>query len=81
MNVLIYSLGEEAEDILVSLQLTVEVVGAYAKVKDKLNAHYLAHRNVIFKRAKFNQREQEVGESIDFFAEHCTMKWIDLLWV
>lgn len=35
-NALIYSMGEEAEDILVSLHLTVMKTGAYARVEVKL---------------------------------------------
>ena len=73
VNALIYSMGEEAEDIIVSLHLNDEEAGEYATVKDKLDAHFVARRNIIFERAKFNQRQQEVGESADSFhtALHC----------
>lgn len=94
VNALICSMGEEAEDILVSLHLTEEEAGVYATVKEKLNAHFVARRNVIFERAKFNQRQQEVGESVDSshtalhcLAEHCGYgtlhEWceINLSWV
>ncbi|KAI4879857.1 hypothetical protein NFI96_004001 [Prochilodus magdalenae] len=47
-------------------------------VKNKLNAHFVVRRNVIFERAKFNQRQQEQGETVDSFitslhclSEHC----------
>ncbi|KAJ8366289.1 hypothetical protein AAFF_G00363120 [Aldrovandia affinis] len=69
VNGLIYTMGEEAEDILVSLHLSLE----------EANAHFIARRNVIFERAKFNQRQQETGKSADCFitalhclAEHCS---------
>ncbi|KAJ8001148.1 hypothetical protein DPEC_G00188230 [Dallia pectoralis] len=71
-------MGEEAEDILVSLHLSPEEASEYETVKGKLDAHFVKRRNVIFERAKFNQRQQEVGESADSFhtalhclAEHC----------
>ncbi|KAJ8012600.1 hypothetical protein DPEC_G00044550 [Dallia pectoralis] len=71
-------MGEEAEDILVSLHLSPEEASEYDTVKRKLDAHFVTRRNVIFERAKFNQRKQEVGESADSFhtalhclAEHC----------
>lgn len=56
-------MGEEAEDILVFMHLTAEEAGVYATVMQRLEAHYVAHRNIIFEKAKFNQRQQEVGES------------------
>ncbi len=78
VNALIYTMGEEAEDILVSLHLSPEEASEYDTVKMKLDAHFVTRRNVIFERAKFNQRQQEMGESADSFhtalhclAEHC----------
>ncbi|XP_025999271.1 uncharacterized protein K02A2.6-like [Astatotilapia calliptera] len=78
VNALIYTMGEEAEDILVSLHLTPEEASDYETVKRRLDAHFVARRNIIFERAKFNQRQQETGESVDNFhtalhclAEHC----------
>ncbi|XP_061132648.1 uncharacterized protein K02A2.6-like [Syngnathus typhle] len=78
VNALIYSMGEEAEDILVSLHLTPEQMSEYCRVTQRLDAHFVARRNIIFERAKFNQRQQEIGESADSFitalhclAEHC----------
>lgn len=79
VNALIYGMGEEAEDILVSLHLTPEQACEYDTVKQRLDAHFVARRNVIFERAKFNQRQQEMGESADSFitALHCLAEhWI-----
>ena len=43
-----------------------------------IERHFVQRRNVIFERAKFNQRRQEEGEPVDSFitalyalAEHC----------
>ncbi|MCJ8732385.1 hypothetical protein PDJAM_G00210790 [Pangasius djambal] len=78
VNALIYTMGEEAEDILVSLHLSLHETSEYDTVKAKLDAHFVARRNVIFERAKFNQRQQETGETVDSFhtalqclAEYC----------
>lgn len=78
VNALIYTMGEEAEDILVSLHLSPEEASKYTTVKKKLDAHFIARRNVIFERAKFNQRHQEMGKLVKCFitalhclAEHC----------
>jgi len=47
-------------------------------VKWKLEGHFIKCRNLIFECAKFNQKRQERGESIDSFitslhylADHC----------
>ncbi|KAL7870545.1 hypothetical protein SRHO_G00080420 [Serrasalmus rhombeus] len=78
VNTLIYTMGDEAEDIITALQLTVIEASQYNAVKNKLNAHFVVRRNVIFERAKFNQRQQEQGETVDSFitslhclSEHC----------
>lgn len=59
VNALIYTMGEQAEEILVSLHLTPEEASDYETVKRRLDAHFVARRNIIFERAKFNQRQQE----------------------
>ena len=73
VNALIYTMGEEAEDILTSLRLTDREMTAYGTVRERLNAHFISRRNVIFERAKFNMRQQEAGETVDSFitALHC----------
>ena len=78
VNTLIYSMGDEADDILHSLNLTEDERKAYAVVKGKFDSHFIKRRNIIFERAKFNLRRQEEGEPVDTFitalyslAEHC----------
>lgn len=78
VNALIYTMGEEAEDILTSLHLSTHEASDYETVKNHLNDHFVARKNAIFERAKFNQRQQHVGESVEHFimelhclAEHC----------
>ena len=67
-----------ADDILHSFKLSVEDSKKYETVKSKFENHFVKRRNVIFERAKFNNRRQEQGESVDVLitalyalAEHC----------
>ncbi|XP_062872210.1 uncharacterized protein K02A2.6-like [Trichomycterus rosablanca] len=77
VNALIYAMGEEAEDILISLHLSPAEASEFSTVKTKFDAHFITRRNVIFERAKFNQRQQELGESVDCFitALHCLAEY------
>jgi len=73
VHTLIYSLGDEADDILSSFDLSEEDKN-YNIVRDRFESYFV---NTIFERAKFNRRKQE-GESVDDFIldlycllEHC----------
>ena len=59
-------------------ELSEEDAKKYDTVKSKFDWHLVKRRNVIYEWAKFNQRKQEPGESVDFFitvlcglAEYC----------
>ena len=78
VNTLVYSMGDEADDILRLFGLSADDTKKYDVVKGKFDSHFVKRRNVIYERAKFNQRRQEAGESVDSFvtalyglAEHC----------
>ena len=78
VNRLIYTMGDEADDILSSFGLTEEQKREYATVKDRFEKYFVKKRNPIFERAKFNSRVQREGESVDSFitslhslSEHC----------
>ena len=78
VNTLIYSMGDEGDDILHSFRLTDEEKNRYSEVRARFDSHFVKRRNVIFERAKFNMRKQEDGEPVDSFitalyalAEHC----------
>lgn len=78
VNTLVYSMGEKADDIFRSFHLSEANQKKYETVKQKFEEYFVKRRNVIFERAKFNQRKQEDGESVDDFitdinclAEHC----------
>ena len=68
INMLIYIMGEEADDVYKSF--TFEAEGddqKYDIVKEKFEGHFIVKRNVIYERAKFNNRKQEPTESVDSF--------------
>ena len=78
INMLIYAMGDQADDILNSFKLSTTQLKQYHTVKTKFDDHFVARSNVIFERAKFNQRRQEEGETVYTFstplhalAEHC----------
>ncbi len=67
VNTLIYSMGDDADDILRSLGLTNAQMKEYDTVKGKFETNFVKRRNVIFERAKFNMRKQEESEPVDAF--------------
>ena len=67
MNMLIYTMGDQADDILTSFGLSEDDRKTYKTVKDKFENHFVKKRNITFERAKFNQRKQEEVESVDTF--------------
>ena len=78
VNTLLYSMGSEADDILLSFRLSEEDSINYDVVKGKFDAHFIKKRNVIYERAKFNMCHQGKEESVDSFvttlyqlAVHC----------
>ena len=79
VNTFIYSMGEEAEDIFVSFELSADEAKQYDVVRNKFENHFIPKRNVIFERAKFYMRSQNTDEPVDNFitdlyclAEHCS---------
>ena len=77
VNTLVYSMGDEADDILQSLSLNDEDSATFNGVKAKFDAYFIGSRNVIYEWEKFNQRKQMTGEPVDSFItkyinlEHC----------
>ena len=79
VSMLLYSMGEEAEVVLVSTGITDEDRKSYKKVVEKLDEYFHVRHNVIFERARFNRRDQLEGESGDqyitelyYLAEQCS---------
>ena len=81
LNMLVYSMGDEADDILKSFTFADgESDKSYETVKKKFDDHFIPQ---IYERALFNSHPQEPGESVDRFitalhtsAEHCNYEGI-----
>ena len=81
VNMLIYTMGDEADDILRLFKLSDVDAKKYSVVREKFEDHFIKKRNVIYERGRFNSRKQEKGEPVDSFitdlralAEHCNYK-------
>ena len=57
VNAFLYAMGGEAEDISFAFAEATEAM-KYDVVKAKFDKHFVAMKNVIYERAKFNQRVQ-----------------------
>ena len=75
---LIYAMGPEAENIIVQLGLSSEDAKNIDVVLAKLDSYFKPQTNVIYERARLNQRCQKPGESMQQFitslyelAENC----------
>ena len=75
---LMYCMGEDAEDILASTNISADDRKKYDPVLAKFDAFFQVRKNVIFERARFNRRSQQPDESAETFitslyslAENC----------
>ena len=78
ISTLIYSMGAEAEHIFRSFAFKDETKEDYNSVIARFDAHFVPKRNIIHERARFYQRRQHVGETVEAFirnlyelAEYC----------
>ena len=78
VNMLIYSMGQKADNILQSFRLSADDEKSYETVKQKFEGYFVQCRNPIFERAKFNMQKQGETEPVDNFitnlytlAKHC----------
>ena len=65
VSTLLYCLGEEADDVLTSTNITEGDHKKYGEVMAKLDKFFKVRRNVILERARFNHRCQREGESAE----------------
>ena len=63
VSTLLYCIGEEAEGIMVSMNITAEQHRVYTTVVSKFDDFFKVRRNVIFERARFNGCSQHEGET------------------
>ncbi len=78
VNTLIYCMGDEADDVLRGQPLSNPQHQEYETVKETFNRFFMPKKNVIYERARFNQRVQQTNEPVDNFitalyalAENC----------
>ena len=69
VSILLYSMGDCADDILSTLTEVSEESDTYDDIKSALNDYFKVRRNVICERARFNKRTQSAGEPIDTFIQ------------
>jgi len=48
VNTLIYTMGEQVDDIFISFEFTTEQEKSYEEVKERFENHFIVKRNVIF---------------------------------
>lgn len=56
---MVYSMGDRGEDILSSFTLSEDDKKKYNVVLEQFEKHFIKKRNVIYARAKFNQRHNQ----------------------
>lgn len=71
-------MGEEAEAVLESTNISAAGKKVYNTVIEKFDAFFKVRRNIIFERARFNSRKQKEGETAEEYimqlyklAENC----------
>ena len=69
---LLYCLGPEAEDVLLSTNITAEEKKVYETVMLKFDSFFHVRVNQTLERAKFNNRCQKEGETAN---EYITASW------
>ena len=67
ISTLIYTMGSQAEQIFKSFHLSDADAKSYSKVKEAYQGFFVPRINVIYERARFNQRVQAEGEAMDTF--------------
>ena len=67
VGMLVYSLGDKAEDILTLFNLEAEELKKYDTVKGKFESYFEKRRNTIYERPRFNSHTQRENESVEEF--------------
>ncbi|UYV81734.1 hypothetical protein LAZ67_20002154 [Cordylochernes scorpioides] len=62
VNMLIYLLGDEADDIFLSFRLSTADSAKYNVVLEKFCQYFIGRRNIIFDRAQINKQRCSYGE-------------------
>ena len=78
VSTLLYCMGENAEEVLSSTNISAENRKKYDQVVTHFDGFFKVRKNIIFERARFNRRNQKSDETVDEFitslynlAENC----------
>ena len=81
VRTLLFHMGKRAEELFRSFNLDDDEQDSYDIVRDRFDNHFVRRRNVIYERARFNQRVQKDGESAEDFiaalytlSEYCAFR-------
>jgi len=67
VDLLCYTMGNKAEDILNQVLPNVTGDTTFKEVKEAFDGYFAPKKNIIFERFKFNSRVQQADESVDSF--------------
>ena len=67
VSALLYCMGDHADSVLTSTKIATEDRLKYDSVMSKFDEYFKVRRNVILERARFNQRNQLAGESVEHY--------------
>ena len=67
ISTLLYCMGEEAESVLDSTNMTEDERKQFKTVLQKFDEFFKVRKNVIFERARFIWRSQQEGETAEQF--------------
>ena len=67
ISTLLYCLGEEAEAVIASTNVTAAERKEYKNVLEKFDSFFKVRKNVIYERTRFNRRRQQSGETAEQF--------------
>ena len=65
VSALLYCLGEEADDVLTSTNISSDSRKVFADVLKKFDEFFKVRKNIIFERARFNRRYQGETETAE----------------
>ena len=65
ISTLLYCLGEEANDVLSSTNISAEDRKKYDQVMGKLDEYFQVRKDMIYERARFNRHDQLDGETAE----------------
>lgn len=67
VNTLIYLMGDAADDILLTFNLSAADQTKFNLILEKFDGHFIPKKNIVYERTKFNQCVQSPGENFEDF--------------